>query len=514
MIKQRLSNSKIVEFAFFFLKSQGVKFIKPEGDFTLCEFKSSYYLWSPKNPFKLYLKNKDNFEDSTLSENRIDFFRELNGPKNRKFLRFKEKFKELWKEKCSDDLEFLLNIDDKELYQVKVNTKFLGSHSKEVNEFLNNSDKNYKILKIQSPMASKKTNIINELYRQAKMEEKSILFITNRISLAKETSKKYPNVKLYLNGDYRYGDDLIVQFDSLWKYNIESFDIVIIDEITSLLSYIAKPHSNNTRIEEFHYRDNLQKFLSLDQFIDKIVICDAFILYNPFEDNLPVSKVFGILNEYREELPITEYTDKFTFFSKIFRTFNKEFISFSSNEKRLLTKIERKLKALEPGARILNLTSETIKIYDFELIEGLLKSYDGIFYSPVITNGVSFFHESIHFHYDNSSSIDPINSIQMIRRLRNAKEIHFYLEGKASYKTTDIDIIEQPNYSWILEWFRIYDYWNNPKELTFIGKRFSKILLINNILENTHKYSFKELLKFQFKNVILNEQKSEKFSLT
>ena len=114
-----------------------------------------------------------------------------------------------------------------------VQEKYLDSNKSLVKEFLNSEEN---ILKILSPMGTGKTNIIRSFLEE---ENLRILFITNRVSLGlefKERFEKY-NIKFYLDRDYKVGDSLICQYDSIWRYNLKEFDIVIIDEFMSILMH-------------------------------------------------------------------------------------------------------------------------------------------------------------------------------------------------------------------------------------------------------------------------------------
>jgi hypothetical protein len=351
-------------------------------------------------------------------------------------------------------------------------------------------------------MATQKTNIIKEIIRQAANKDINILLITTRRSLAKESYEKYKdmNFSLYSNKDYKIGQNLIVQFDSLYKYDTDFFDLVIIDEITALMLYITDHYEGKAE----QYRKNVNTLLSLKQ---KKVILDAFIIDNPYEDEIDgvliSNKTYSIYNKFREDLSIIEYEDLYYFVSKINRMSSKGLVSVSSNEKRFLHKLKKLLE--KHGKKVLLVSADTL---DYSLDN--ISEYDAFLYSPVITVGVSFFFNvQGHFHYDNSSSIDPVSSIQMIRRVRNAKSIHYFIKARSSYKSTDLEKIEKT--SKVLQYFKMFNYFGEYIGLTKVGERMLRIIKMKNIFENTHKYAFRELMKFQFKEVKFNRHKMDKF---
>jgi succinate dehydrogenase flavin-adding protein (antitoxin of CptAB toxin-antitoxin module) len=472
-------NEEIIKICIYYMEKIGVNFIENNGQGTICLYNNEEYIWYYNNPYKLFHQKP---------YKTLDFFKEISKIKT---------FKKAYQNKCSMDLENVLELDDKELYNIIVNTQNLENYSEVVSNFLDN----YKIFKIQSPMATRKTNIVKEIINQS--SNKNIIIITNRRTLAQESHNKYKDFHYYENPGYN-GGNLIVQFDSLWKYEISEFDIIIMDEITSLLLYISEPYKG----KENNYRKNIEKFLNIDEYDNKIVLLDSFIIYHPFR-----GKELKLYNEFRENIKVIEYKNKYTFFSKIVNISRNESISISSNEKRILKKIYNKLT--KKGIRCLLLTADTPnkdKIFEELQNSKCLKNYgyDVLLFSPVVTTGVSFFFNiNNHFHFDNSRSIDPVNSIQMIRRIRNAKIIHYYIQGQISYKTTDIEKIKKYNH--VLDYFKMYNVRGVTIGLTNAGEKLSKIIRIKNILTNTHKYAFKELMKYQFKEVHLNNFEMDTF---
>jgi hypothetical protein len=485
-------NEEIIKICIYYLEKIGVQFIGNSGKGSNTKYKDEDYIWYYDSPFKLYHRSEYRYKD-------LDFFKDISKLST---------FKNAYKEKCRYDLQEVLEIDDKELYDINVNTPVLDRHKKDVENFL----LNYDIFKIQSPMATRKTNIIFEIIEQANAKNQKILMISNRRPLAQESFSKYKHLgfKYYEKGDYTPNDHLVVQFDSLWKYNLDIFDIVIIDEITSLLLYITEPYQG----KELKYRYNVEQFLNLNR-DKKIVLLDSFIIYNPFEER--GVKEISLWNSFREDLIVKEYISKYTFWSKIIykTTKAKETISISSSKKNVLQKIYNKLSA--KGVKCLLLTGDTKdkdKIFsDLQKITSLKDyGYDVILYSPVVTTGVSFFFKiNDHFHFDSSGTIDPVNSIQMIRRIRNAKTIHYFIQGKISYKPTDIKKIKM--YSHSLELFKMLNSRGVELGFTDAGEKLAEIIRIKNIFTNTHKYAFKELMKYQFKEVLIDHFEMDPFKI-
>lgn len=467
-------NDMLIELCMDYIESQGYKFLKNSGSFASLEKdEDSSYFWNSDYPYKVHHPIKDKSED---------FFKNITSSKA---------FKKIWGEVCDNSLLEMLEEEDKSLYQLKINQPVLGKFKEEVSDFL----ENYQALKISSPMATGKSNIISEILSQSIDKNLRVLFITPRVSLSYDIYDKYidiiPNFHHYKNKSYSLGDSLVVQFDSLLNFDMSYFDIVILDECTSLMLYMSDTYEG----KEDRFRKNLKNLYLLKD--KKFVLADAFILKFPIE----FKSCFGILNEYREDITIIEYMDKNNFTGKMIREAQKGCISISSNEKRFLVKMEQKLS--KRGLKCLMLNSDTSNrdaVYkEFEKFE---TNYDVILYSPTLTVGVSIFNNiSNHFHFDLSGTIDVISSIQMIRRVRNAKTIHFYIQGRSSYLPTDLKAIQRQ----LGAGYKIVNEFGETFGINRIGEILSRVRRIRNNLANSHKYAFKYLLKYQFKKIEVNE---------
>lgn len=458
-------------------EKKGVLFQKNTGKSVEVKYQSSTYLWYPDSPFKLYHKDRwkqiDNFKDISNTDT----------------------FVRLWGEKAERDMRELLSRDEKDLYQVVVNTQNLGRHINDVTNFFNN----YDILKISSPMATRKSNIIDEVILQGHQKNLSILFITNRVSLSRDIQTKYKqyNIKHYQDHEYNKCDSLVVQFDSLFYYNPDDFDIIILDEITTLLLYMTDYYEG----KEKRYKKNINFFMSLQG--KKIVLSDAFIIDNPF-----IGKELGIYNEFREVLNVTEYKDKWAFLNKIIRESQKGIISFSSNNKSLLVKMAEHLKKRD--LKVLLLTGDTKNKKEvYKLLKNTWTYYDAILYSPTLTVGVSILWDiKHHFHYDISGTVSVVDSIQMTRRSRNAKNVHYYVQGKKTYRATSLPSIERG-----MDIFKMINKYGIEFGITGAAKQLAIVKQMKAIFDNGHKYSFRALLKYQFKTVNNNDIIGQRFTL-
>ena len=350
---------------------------------------------------------------------------------------------------------------------------------------------------IRSPMGTAKSAVIENIIQQALDQDFRILVCANRISIAEDFKDKF-NLKLYNRDKYRLNDSFIVQYDSLWKYNIKNFDLVILDEFISLLLH-SRNNLNNTC-------QNLAKFFAC--FNKKLVVSDA--LLTGYENFLLPNKkdnLWLVDNQYRDDVKLVEYTDYNYFIQSVLKICRKHKATISCTSLNVLYGF--KLILQKYNVKVVTLTADTPSITKY-LIYDCFKNpdndkFDVLLYSPTLTVGVSNLNNvDYHFHYDSACSCDVISSLQMIKRTRKAKEIHFYIKNKINYLKTSYKEIRddyiaglgstiEHNYL-----FEMNDY-GEPR-LSKLGKRAIQIDLLKNILEVNHKNAFLYLLGYQFKS--------------
>ena len=151
----------------------------------ICEYRGQPFKWYHNAPYKIY------------GTQTIDFFYEI-----KKDPRFK-KAHQLETDKHMVSMFEEIQPED---YQIHINTQDLTAHSVDVCDFLDS----YDTLLVQSPMATRKSNILEEVVKQCSERELKVIFITNRVSLSKDISKKY-DIDNYQ--DFYTGEHLVCQFD-------------------------------------------------------------------------------------------------------------------------------------------------------------------------------------------------------------------------------------------------------------------------------------------------------------
>jgi len=433
------------------------------------------YFWFSSSPYTMHHNN------STKSINIFDNVRKL------------PQAKELMKKDINYDNEFLQFNTDTNV--ISVNEKYLKVDEvigETIDDFLNHRDG---LLSIRSPMGTGKSTIIHHIIEECHEQDMKVLIITNRISVAQDFGKKY-NMKVYNQDKYDIGDSLVCQFDSLWRYNIKFFDIVIMDEFISLMMH-SRSNLNNNSI-------NIAKFFGC--FNKKLVIADAFLTgYENFLLNNKETNIHLIDNIYRDPTILYSYEDSNHFVDSLVYHTQKHKVTVSATSLAFINSLQLLLE--KKGLKVVTLTAETPESTK-ELIYGLFEKedhdkWDVLIFSPTLTVGVSNLNNvPYHFHYDTAMSTDVISSIQMIKRTRKSKEIHLFIKQKTNYlKTSYNDIrdeymgnigknIEQ-NYL-----FKIDDY--GEYRLSEVGKKAIKIDTFKNILAFNHKDAMMWLLKYHF----------------
>lgn len=380
-----------------------------------------------------------------------------------------------------------------------INKRYLSNCSNDVSIFLESK----KILKIQSPMGTGKSTILEEVIKQSNEKSLRILFITNRVSLADDISNKYNNIKHYQgneleNNSYEIGDNLVCQIDSLWKFSTKYFDVIILDEFSTLINQLLDLEINDKKQKKYtsntkHTRNIVQKFFSLKK--KKIVIADAIIFDKQVELFANKSEIQEIINGYRDNIELEFFSQKDNFIYDLIETAKHEPVTFSSGSTIMLKVVQLLLNENNISSKIVS--SETTKD-EKEIIYRSLKkekpTWQVLMYSPTITVGVSNLNKvSIHYHYDTGNSVDVLASLQMTKRTRSVSTIKLFLAGRQKYSTTNISQIK-----YNLRDYSLVDDDGDIIGITEIGEKLAVLIQIHNVLENVHKESFKLMLKYQF----------------
>jgi len=455
-----------------YLNGLGFSVVQDKGDLLVFRHPNEktpkgYFLFK-NNPFILH-----HFDPSKS----INFYKDISKLKSvKEFINRKNE------EKLDKKLE-KLSINAIKLKLKQKNTIFINERyvSLEIIE-------DFDVLKIKSPMGTGKSNLIAKYLNYFTKNNKRCLFITNRRSLAEDISKKY-NINIYYD-DYQNNGHLVTQFDSLWKYDIKNFDVVIIDEYISLLIHLLSNLTDKSVLNKM----KLYKILTNKKF--KLILLDAFLEIEP--DFFKNRKKKYIFNEYKDNIELIQFTDKNTIISKILN--EKEKITISVSNKNTGYLISELLK--QKGKKVVFLNGDTSEEEKNKIFETFSQeaTWDALVYTPTITVGISINcpNVKIHYHIDESQTIDVISSLQQLKRNRFAEKIIFFVKDIKKFKIIDKEILKN-EYLYFLDesiYFSFDEFGN--KIINNFGEFMFEIETFLNLLEVNHKKSFLKLLEHQF----------------
>lgn len=252
-IDLEFETTDLTERSLYTFKHLGYKFLETKDGSTRYTLNNDLYFWNPTYPTYLFTENA--LKTINVYQTVIKGIREL--------LVYKKHFTGFENSK-------------------KINKQYISKFDiqKEIQQF---ADSKNTAMYIKSPMGSAKSSAIKEIIDLCLQKEQKILIITPRISVAQDYYKKYKNiednflnkkVELYLDNPKRF-DVLICQYDSIFKYVMFDFDLVIFDEFESIITYSIDPMTNNFKNFEFLYKIINSKI--------NLLVADAFL--TGFEKN-------------------------------------------------------------------------------------------------------------------------------------------------------------------------------------------------------------------------------------
>ena len=440
------------------------------------------------------------------------------------FMKHTKQGKEWLKNKTKEEQAHqLIKPDDIMAYKkyLPVNERYLDfskmSKVKLIDEFL---DSDRGVFKLKSPMGTAKSNGIELTIQKAHKRNEKVIIVSNRISVAKDFAEKY-DMLLYQDPDsITSKDSIVVQYDSLYKYDLSNYDIAIFDEYISLLLHHRSNLNTNSNI-------NAVKFKILSD-KKRVVIADAFLTGYDIEF-FKERDIFFINNEYKDDIKLYDYNQREYFITELIKNSlqlkDGEHISASFTSLNIIKLVEYELR--KAGIKVVSLTSETAEltrdiIYK-KFKEDTHSAFQVILFTPTLTVGVSNLNNVIsHWHYDSSMGADVISSLQMIKRSRTSREIHYYIQSRQNHFDTNVESLNINAQRNITQYYNgkdksllvEIDYESGNLSLTSLAKYINKIEAFYNILANNHANAFRLLLSYQFKDLpILIEDLELKFDI-
>ena len=335
----------------------------------------------------------------------------------------------------------MITINDRYLIDNKI------SYNKNQNTLTQNIDKwmttDIKSLNIKSPYDTGKTQVLRQIIQC--YNPKKILFISYRKTLSYDIRSKFNNLgfKSYLNEDLN-SDRLIIQIESLYKIRnldnthisdtedeINYYDLIIIDEVESIMNQFSSSTLGDKKKETFNLLDNLlftcNKIITLDGDMD----IRTYDFINGF------GSMINIVNKaitHNKKINIMKNKDDFM--DMIYTDLNNDkkiaIASMTSNEVETINTI---ILEKYPNKEVLIYTGLTADEDKAALsnMDKIFKSADVILYSPTITAGVSYDVSDYDDYFDKVYGIICSNSCssrdfkQQLNRIRKIKDDNIYV---------------------------------------------------------------------------------------
>lgn len=418
-------------------------------------------------------------------------------------------------------------------------------------EFFQNDD--VKSLNIKSPYDTGKTQYIKKVVN--KYNPKRILWVSYRISLTNDVKGNFKelNFKSYLEGDFS-ANRLIIQLESLSKLayksyeededgdeqiiiNVPSYDLIIIDEVESVLNQFNSATFKGKSKETFYF------LLEIIQNSNKLITLDGDTSNRTYSFVNEFGKSINIVNlaKFNQKIfNIIEESNKIDFDNSILEQIesNKKIVIVSQSRKKA-EDFNKELKNKYPKLNILLYTSLTNDVDKMKLIDvnNIWIKADVLIYSPTIEAGVNFDipHFDKIFGILSNESTSQRSFLQMLARVRKTTDNEIIILNSNVFKLLDIkqyynyeDIEKSILRSELFEMTTAYKTINNKRVMIASFDPYTKNFIYNKIEEeykrsnnflcklkemieekgHVFKISKKKFIKIDDVNDILNEKKS------
>ena len=305
------------------------------------------------------------------------------------------------------------------------------------------------VVYLVSPCKSSKTKTVHELLSKEEYANKSVCFITMQTKFTRNLSERFKDLgfSCYLDSDFNPNHSkVIISLYSLCRLeNIDKYDLVIIDEVESMLVNFV---SVGTLGNKDNRKCNLRKYTQLIHNSPMILLMDAYPSQHCIEhfqafDN---KKIDVYMNDYKthKDDKIIMIEDTNVFVNAMAKALSRgENIVFASALKE--QQIEMVNKVFTALKELYNTDPDSLEtlIYNGDLdkkkMDESIKDIDSswyvnfLVYSPCITAGISFegtnFDRVFYLGYPNSNHISALQAIYRVRDVSNRK--YYFTFGRS-----------------------------------------------------------------------------------
>lgn len=295
---------------------------------------------------------------------------------------------------------------------------------------------------ICSAMGTGKTKTINS---QLTNIHKYIMYSCRTIQ-ADKYKKEFNDAVLYKESEkWEDADKLIVEFESSSKVRTRNHEVVILDEVETLMKLINSPTILGREAQ------------TINSLIDIITKCDRLIVLDAFLKQETVNSLIELRSDKDYRIIINTFKQiersgnksahiyrlKTHWVAKIRDDKSKKVIACTS--KKIADNITHMLRNL--GQNTLCISSDSDKATKTSNPHDLWTKYHNIVYTPALANSISF--EMEHFDtlylYVCKGSVGPEDIIQMTCRVRSLKnnDMHVYVNNAFGNKVKEINEDEE-----------------------------------------------------------------------
>lgn len=310
-----------------------------------------------------------------------------------------------------------------------------------------------KFMGIISPLGSGKTYQIRQ-YINKYYQNKKVLIMTGRVSLAQEFSRLFSDFEMYkdISGDIN-SNKLIIQVDSLFKLItknglIKKYDLIVLDEVELLLNRLCEVSKEDKQAVLKYFEYGMQKHTT-------VIAMDGFLTAKSVNllESIRGQKMTIIKNTFQKEKQDMNinYDYKKTVENMIDDLKEGKKLYVVCNEKRFAESINECIKDLTNCkiSMIHGQTDEYERAEAFLNLNEHIKKYDVLITTSVLLagNSIDIKHFNKTYVFCTPNTNDPGQIHQMIKRVRHLKD-----------NIINVCLSKMPKYEYITE-FNSVKHW-------------------------------------------------------
>ena len=364
----------------------------------------------------------------------------------KKSLKGRDVEREIHMDAMNNRIDNFFKLDTSGITVYTEDSKYLGCDI--CNNYIYNAKHDKPIIILNSMMGKGKSSYIKKsLFSDHKLDtKKSMLFISNRKTFTNFICDEFKEYKVVnyqdvSNGNYDH-DRLCIQVESLWKIDDKQYDIVIIDEVETVLNQ----YSSSTMK---YVRKCWSTLVDVIKTCSKCIVADAFILQRSIDFILNVCEhreIIMIHNtkpylEGRKAIQISQDKYDDLLIEKLQN--GKRIVGVSCSRENLLS-LHHKVMVACPDKIIKSYDKDSDKS-DLKNVDKVWTKCDFVNYTPVIQTGISYMMLAFNMCFANLKSSNLArDAMQMLMRCRVLTDnvVYFSINKRQIYNTSNINMFD------------------------------------------------------------------------